>query len=133
MGKQNVVKHSLRLNLHNEQHRKIQRVFEDLNKEVHKSENQFMIKAMDFYIQSFEEDMEEETQTKKKRYVTVDSLEDIRKGLEDSMKEELIRLLGGAIMGNTSIRETRDRGDAMQEGETAEDGLYATEAANRWG
>lgn len=71
MGKQNVVKHSLRLNLHNEQHRKIQRVFEGLNKEVHKSENQFMIKAMDFYIQSFEEDMEEETQTKKKRYVTV--------------------------------------------------------------
>ena len=65
--------------------------------------------------------------------MTVDSLEDIRKGLEDSMKEELIRLLGGAIMGNTSIRETRDRGDAMQEGETAEDGLYATEAANRWG
>ena len=114
MGKQNVVKHSLRLNLHNEQHRKIQRVFEGLNKEVHKSENQFMIKAIDFYIQSFEEDMEEETQTKKKRYVTVDSLEDIRKGLEDSMKEELIRLLGGAIMGNTSIRETRDRGDAMQ-------------------
>ena len=50
MGKQNVVKHSLRLNLHNEQHRKIQRVFEGLNKEVHKSENQFMIKAMDFYI-----------------------------------------------------------------------------------
>ena len=92
-----------------------------------------MIKAIDFYIQSLEEDMEEETQTKKKRYVTVDSLEDIRKGLEDSMKEELIRLLGGAIMGNTSIRETRDRGDAMQEGETAEDGLYATEAANRWG
>ncbi len=133
MGKQNVVKHSLRLNLHNEQHQKIQRVFEGLNKEVHKSENQFMIKAMDFYIQSFEEDMEEETQTKKKRYVTVDSLEDIRKGLEDSMKEELIRLLGGAIMGNTSIRETRDRGDAMREGETAEDGLYATEAANRWG
>ncbi len=133
MGKQNVVKHSLRLNLHNEQHRKIQRVLEGLNKEIHKSENQFMIKAIDFYIRSFEDDMEEETQTKKKGYVTADSLEDIRKELADSMKEELIRLLGGAIMGNTAIREPKDRENGMRKEGSAEDSLYATEAANRWG
>lgn len=133
MGKQNVVKHSLRLNLHNEQHQKIQRVFESLNKEIHKSVNQFMIKAMDFYIQSFAEDMEEKTQTKKQEYVMVDSLDDIRKELENSMKEELIRLLGGAIMGNMVIRETGDRGNAMRGEEKEEDSLYATEAANRWG
>lgn len=133
MGRQNVIKHCLRLNLQNEQHQRIQRVLESLNKDIHKSENQFMVKAIDFYIQSFGDDMEKKAQTKKPEYLTADSLEDIRKELENSMKEELIRLLGGAIMGNTAVRETKDREKPMQEGETAEGSLYATEAANRWG
>lgn len=133
MGRQNVIKHCLRLNLQNEQHQRIQRVLESLNKDIHKSENQFMVKAIDFYIQSFGDDMEKKAQTKKAEYLTADSLEDIRKELENSMKEELIRLLGGAIMGNTAVRETKGREKPMQEEETAEGSLYATEAANRWG
>lgn len=133
MGRQNVIKHCLRLNLQNEQHQRIQRVLESLNKDIHKSENQFMVKAIDFYIQSFGDDMEKKAQTKKPEYLTADSLEDIRKELENSMKEELIRLLGGAIMGNTAVRETKGREKPMQEEETVEGSLYATEAANRWG
>ena len=54
-----MIKHCLRLNMQNDQHQRIQRVLESLNKDVHKSENQFMIKAIDFYIQSFDDNIED--------------------------------------------------------------------------
>ena len=49
----NIVKHSLRLNLQEEEQRRIQEVLENLNKEIHRSENLFIIRALDFYIRSF--------------------------------------------------------------------------------
>ena len=52
----NIVKHSLRLNLQEEEQRRIQEVLENLNKEIHRSENLFIIRALDFYIRSFEEE-----------------------------------------------------------------------------
>ena len=56
MAKQSIIKHCLRLNMQNEQHQRIQKVLEGLNKDIHKSENQFIIKAVDFYIRSFDDD-----------------------------------------------------------------------------
>ena len=45
----NIVKHSLRLNLQEEEQRRIQEVLENLNKEIHRSENLFIIRALDLY------------------------------------------------------------------------------------
>lgn len=131
MAGQSVVKHCLRLNLQNEQHKRIQMVLENLNKDIHKSENQFIIKAIDFYIQSFEDDdiMDKVQQRKKPEYVTAGDLEQMRREIESSMKDELIRLLGSAVMGSMAPRVKADR----QEEETEKDSLYAAEAANRWG
>lgn len=50
MGKELIVNHSLRLNLANEQHRRVEKVLSDLNTDVHKSLNQFTIEALDHYI-----------------------------------------------------------------------------------
>ena len=134
MVKQNVIKHCLRLNMQNEQHQRIQKVLEGLNKDIHKSENQFIIKAIDFYIRSFEEDdiVEKQHRNRKPEYVTVEAIEGIRKELESSMKDELIRLLGTAITGGLTVRAADSSNKRIQE-ETEESNPYAAEAANRWG
>lgn len=135
MAKQSIIKHCLRLNMQNEQHQRIQKVLEGLNKDIHKSENQFIIKAVDFYIRSFEDDgiMEKLNRKKKPEYVTVEALEDIRRELESSMKDEMIRLLGTAITGGITVRtdEGATKHRQMENPET--DNPYMTEAANRWG
>lgn len=45
--KDNIVYHNMRMNLDNEQHRRIHMVLTDLNTNVHKSVNQFLIDATD--------------------------------------------------------------------------------------
>lgn len=136
MAKQSIIKHCLRLNMQNEQHQRIQKVLEGLNKDIHKSENQFIIKAVDFYIRSFEDDgiMEKLNRKKKPEYVTVEALEDIRRELESSMKDEMIRLLGTAITGGITVRTDESTGKQSHRSEDSEgDNPYMTEAANRWG
>ena len=50
MGRRNVVYHSLRLNLDNEQHRRVHTILSKLNLDIDKSVNQFFIDAEDDYI-----------------------------------------------------------------------------------
>lgn len=136
MAKQSIIKHCLRLNMQNEQHQRIQKVLEGLNKDIHKSENQFIIKAVDFYIRSFEDDdiMEKLYRKKKPEYVTVEALENIRRELESSMKDEMIRLLGTVITGGITVRTAESTGKQSRQSEDSEaDNPYMTEAANRWG
>lgn len=130
-----IVRFSLRLNLKNEQHANIYKVLSELDKDVHKSENLFIIKAIDFYIQSFEDEyfMNRSEQKKREKYVTIDELEGIRKEMESGLKDELIRLLGSAIMGSPVAREQESRRESKQREETEESNLFAEEAANRWG
>lgn len=130
-----IVRFSLRLNLKNEQHANIYKVLSALDKDVHKSENLFIIKAIDFYIQSFEDEyfMNRPEQKKREKYVTIDELEGIRKEMESGLKDELIRLLGSAIMGSPVAREQESRRESKQREETEESNPFAEEAANRWG
>lgn len=135
MAEQSVVRYSLRLNLENEQHQRIQKVLVGLDKGIHKSANQFIIKAIDFYIQSFAEDdiMDILQEKKHPKYVEIEDLADIRKEIESELKDELIRLLGSAITGGLAVREKMDNGEAVHKEETEENDFYAAEAANRWG
>lgn len=130
-----IVRFSLRLNLKNEQHSKIYKVLAALDKDVHKSENQFIIKAIEFYIQSFEDEdfMDKQKQKKRANYVTVDELADIRREMESGLKDELIRLLGSAIMGNPVARGQENTIEVKQRAETEEINPFAKEAADRWG
>lgn len=132
MAEKNIIRFSLRLNLKNEQHSKIYKVLSTLDKDVHKSENQFILNAIDFYIQSFEDDgiMDRLRQRDKPEYVTADDLADMRREIESSMKDDLIRLLGSAMMGSPAARETVSTTEPML-GE--EINPFVAEAANRWG
>lgn len=55
MARSNVANHSLRLNLDNEQHRRVEKVLAGLNLDVHKSINQFLVEAADAYISRFQD------------------------------------------------------------------------------
>ena len=50
MAKPNICYHNVRINLDNEQHCRVHRVLSKLNKKIHKSVNQFIVDAVDFYI-----------------------------------------------------------------------------------
>lgn len=106
MEDKSIFRHSLRLNMDNEQHYRIQKVLADLDKDIHKSENQFIINAIDFYISSFEGDgiirLSEARQ--KIEYLTKADLEEIRREIKSDVKEDMIRLLGSVVIGSPTIK-----------------------------
>lgn len=134
----NIVKHSLRLNLQEEEQRRIQEVLENLNKEIHRSENLFIIRALDFYIRSFEEESFSHPQRETVSYVTVEDLEQFRQEQELWIKEELIRLLGASLAGGIGtlseqgVREVR-KGEIEEAEESEQENPWIEELANRWG
>lgn len=102
MARENLVFNSLRLNMNNPQHVKINEILCSIDKDVCKSKNQFIIDAIEFYIDNFGKQIlvKEESDT---RYVTTDELDDIKQELmEAAMTEarrEVIRVLGTAVSG----------------------------------
>lgn len=104
MAKPNISYHNVRLNLDNEQHCRVNRVLAELNKEVHKSVNQFIVDAVDFYISSMnDENLVKGAGERKKDagYITRDDLDGIRAELKGEVKSEIIMLLGAALGAGT--------------------------------
>ena len=56
MGKENLVCSTLRLNMNNQQHVKINQILCSIDKDVCKSKNQFIIDAIEFYIEYYGKD-----------------------------------------------------------------------------
>lgn len=107
MARSNVANHSLRLNLDNEQHRRVEKVLAGLNLDVHKSINQFLVEAADAYISRLEgSDLTYEDIPKKEevRYITKDDLEELRKEIKDELQKEMISILGSALITGKVIQ-----------------------------
>lgn len=101
IAKGNIVYHNLRMNLDNEQHRRVHLVLSKLNVEIHKSVNQFLIDAADFYIRSFQEDRLLKENEKETKYISRQELENVRRELREEVKNEIIVLLGAALTKGT--------------------------------
>ena len=98
------VKTSVRLNMNNPQHVKINNVLQNLDPNIFKSKNQFIIDACQFYIDHYgEEQFMEKIERKRESYISVDDIDEIKAELiEVAMNEarkEVIKLLGGVISG----------------------------------
>lgn len=75
-------------------------VLTDLNTNVHKSVNQFLIDATDSYIKKLEgNDLtnEEKPKTGDCIYITRDDLDKMRREIKDELQKEMIFLLGAGI------------------------------------
>lgn len=96
--------HNIRMNLNNEQHRRVHSVLSELNTKVHKSVNQFLIDAADSYINRLagNELLREKEQPEECLYVTREELEQIRRELKDELQREMIIILGSALTGGMS-------------------------------
>ena len=98
------VKTSVRLNMNNPQHVKINNVLQNLDPNIFKSKNQFIIDACQFYIDHYgEEQFMEKKERKRESYIFVEDIDEIKAELiEVAMNEarkEVIKLLGGVISG----------------------------------
>ena len=103
MPKENITSFNFRLNLDNEQHLRVYKIFHNLNVDIHKSKNQFIVDALDFYIRSFEEEdlVKNATMTraKKQGWVTRDDFENFKAEMKIEIRNEMIQLLGSLIAG----------------------------------
>ena len=108
MAKSNICYHNVRLNIDNEQHCRVHKILAELNKEIHKSVNQFIVDAVDFYIRSLnDESFVRETERQKDAgYITRDDLDGIREELKNEVRSDIIMLLGAALgAGNMRVSE----------------------------
>lgn len=126
MGKGNIVYHNLRMNLDNEQHRRVHLVLSDLNTDVHKSVNQFLIDAADAYINRLagnELTNDDKPKTGESLYVTREDLEKMRKEIRDDLQREMIIILGSALAGGKvlAMPEVRTEKENVAAGGTEED------------
>lgn len=132
MARDNIANHSMRLNLNNEQHLRVHDVLKDLNTGIHKSVNQFMINAVDFYIQSFEEDSLTNKEARNKQegqeIIKRSDIADIKKEIQNEVKDEIIRILaGGKFINYPEIKREESFGE-----ESGNDSIMA-DLANKWG
>jgi len=129
MAKPNIVFRSYRLNLDNEQQRRVNKVLAGLNKEIHKSVNQFITDAIDFYAGSFEDENLQKgaggRKEKEERYISKSDLDGIREELKNDVKNEIILLLGAALGGG--MARMAEGGMGKQDGKT---GAGETENGN---
>ncbi len=130
--------HSLRLNLDNEQHRRVERVLADLNLDVHKSINQFLVEAVDCYIRKLEgTELTYEDVPKKQdsNYITRDELEQMRIEIKDELQKEMIGVLAsslitGKVVHMPEVRPVREA-EVQSEEETADETTIGL--ASSWG
>ena len=130
MAKSNICYHNVRLNLDNEQHCRIHKVLAELNTEIHKSVNQFIVDAVDYYIRCLNDESLVKGAGEPKKdagYITREDLDGIRSELKNEVKSEIIMLLGAALgagtvrvaegatgRGGMDIKETETAGDTKE-------------------
>lgn len=104
-----VVRTPLRLNLDNPEQAEIYQVMKNLNRDIYKSQNQFIVEALKHYINySGADTLTEQEESEKRKYVTVEEQElmkeelkeELRKELLDETRAEVVKLLGQYAAGS---------------------------------
>lgn len=138
--KDNIVYHNMRMNLDNEQHRRIHMILSNLNTDVHKSVNQFLIDATDAYIKKLEGSEltnEEKPESKDCQYITKEDLDKIRREIKEELQREMIIILGAAFTGGRGIQmpEIKIEKESPQNGTAKDISADETtiELASSWG
>ena len=146
MAKTNICYHSLRLNMDNEQHQRVEKVLANLNTEIHKSVNKFIVDSIDFYIRSLDGEnlVAQPGGKKEKEYLTREDLAGICADIREQARDEVVRMLGMALAGSrapavTAVPLNVSAGTENMEGTedsdnlgTEEDHIMA-ELASGWG
>lgn len=107
MARKDVEQFNLRLNLNNPNHLKIYRTFQDLNTDIHKSRNNFIIEALLRYINgSTEEDLTISGAKKKQEedgFVTHSELAELENRITTKVMKEVAEFMSRAALNSQSI------------------------------
>lgn len=141
MARSNIANHSLRLNLDNEQHRRVEKVLANLNLDVHKSINQFLVDAADAHIKRLEGSeltYDDIPKKEEKHYLTMDDIEGIRREIRDELQQEIISTLASALaVGRVSqiseVRTAAELSTVNEEEEIMEADATTLGLASSWG
>lgn len=123
MGNPDVASHSLRLNLRNEKHLRVEKALEQINPKIFKSLNEFMIDAIDFYIKYLDGEniaIRADKGLQDNQWATKEELEEMKQVIEKNVREEVIQLLGMAlssqslqqreVLSNETVKEIEEDG-----------------------
>ena len=132
----NVVFNSIRMNMNNPQHVKVNAVLSNLDNNVCKSKNQMIIDAIEFYIDHFgKEEFTAISEEKSSRFITVDDLEKVKAELTESVlteaRREVIRLLGTAVSGRVII-DSEKITVPVEESPKVKDDVVVSDLATGW-
>ena len=94
---------SVRMNVTNPQHVRIAKVLNELNPDFYKSKNQFVIEALEFYIDNYgSEAFTGKKQESDNEYISRKEFDQLKKDLKNEIiveaKNEIIRALGSIVM-----------------------------------
>lgn len=129
MGNPDVASHSLRLNLRNEKHLRVEKALEQINPKIFKSLNEFMIDAIDFYIKYLDGEniaIRADKGLQDNQWATKEELEEMKQVIEKNVREEVIQLLGMALSGQSLQQREVLSNETVKEIE--EDGITDTAA-----
>ena len=143
MSLSTIRKMTLRLNMEEPKQAEIYQILTSLDKYIYKSQNQFLVDALEFYIEHSGKDMlTQQEQAEQQRYITAEELEQIKKELRGELLEEtrneLLKLLGQYAAGAQNpmtgqIKALTGQTDEMElENDTAEENSVVGNLACRW-
>ena len=135
MSLSTIRKMTLRLNMEEPKQAEIYQILTSLDKYIYKSQNQFLVDALQFYIEHSGKDMlTQQEQAEQQRYITAEELEQIKKEL----RGELLKLLGQYAAGTQNPiagqrKAVTERTDEMElENDTEGENSVVGNLACRW-
>ena len=143
MSLSTIRKMTLRLNMEEPKQAEIYQILTSLDKYIYKSQNQFLVDALEFYIEHSGKDMlTQQEQAEQQRYITAEELEQIKKELRGELLEEtrneLLKLLGQYAAGTQNPiagqrKALTGQTDEMElENDTEEENSVVGNLACRW-
>ncbi len=106
-NKDDVAHYSMRLNLTNPDHLLVHQTMQKLNKEVYKSQNNFIIESVLRNIQNYtkEELMSDEAieKAKEEGFVTRKDLDAMEKRVSEKVMKEVVTLLCSSLVGRNAL------------------------------
>lgn len=102
MAMEHIVRHTCRFNVKNPQHKKINEVLANLNTDVCKSKSQFMIDAIEFYINNYGKESFVTVKKSPAEYVTREELNRLE---EKIIREAVIAAKDGMLRISLGAKE----------------------------
>ena len=127
--------HTLRLSRRNPSHIRMHQILVDLDKSVYKSQNQFIVDAVEFYINALEEDVITNSgkQKRQESFATKEELQEVKESMRAEMitevNKQILSVIGtftGNLIKGTNINDT-----SKNDGFNADDTVMGL--AEMWG